>query len=180
MLRKLLAVVAIALPVSAQHVPSTHTEITIDSVIAEMNRARSETGALPLREDKRLEAAANDRMKDMEDLGYWAHRSPDGRAPFVWYQLHGYSFSNAGENLAAGFETAEVLMDSWMESPGHRDNIMNPLYSDCGVAIIEGSTTGPANGKSIVVLFGRPLVEYVEEQPVRRQASQAAANAPRP
>ncbi len=174
MLRKLLLVLAMTLPLSAQH-----SDITINSVLSGMNRVRKEKGLVPLREDSRLEAAANDRMKDMEDLGYWAHVSPDGREPFVWYRPHGYDFSSAGENLASGFETAEVLMDSWMESPGHRENIMNPLYADCGIAIIEGSTTGPAAGKSVVVLFGRPLVAYVEEPRIRRQASKAPASAPR-
>src|SRR5689334_22701180 len=98
MFRKFLLAVAIALPLYAQQ----HTNITINSVIAEMNHARAEMGLLPLREDSRLEAAANDRMKDMEDLGYWAHVSPDGRAPFVWFHPHGYNYSNAGENLASG------------------------------------------------------------------------------
>lgn len=101
-------------------------------------------------------------MHDMEDLGYWAHESPDGRAPFVWLRPRGYVYSNAGENLASGFETSEVLVESWMESPGHRDNILSPMYMDCGVAIIDGATTGRATGKSIVVLFGRQMVMPVE------------------
>ena len=158
-----------ALPLLAQ----THTEITRASVIAQMNRARAEAGLGPLHEDTRLDAAAEDRMKDMEDLGYWAHVAPDGRAPFVWLRPHGYNYANAGENLAAGFETAEVLMDSWLESPGHRDNILSPLYQDCGVAIIDGSTKGRGTGRSIVVLFGRPLVE------LRQQAYSDPAAAPR-
>jgi uncharacterized protein YkwD len=178
-MRNLFITLALALPLLAQRVPATHTDITRDAVIAQMNRARREAGIGPLHEDIRLDAAAEDRMKDMEDLAYWAHVSPDGRAPFVWFKPHGYNFSNAGENLAAGFETAEVLMDSWMESPGHRDNILSPLYQDCGVAIIDGSTKGRATGKSIVVLFGRPLVELVEEIHVTRQASTGPAALPR-
>lgn len=185
MLRKLFIALGVALPLFAQRVPATHTDITRDSVIAQMNRARAEAGLGPLRDDYRLDGAAEDRIKDMEDLGYWAHVSPDGRAPFVWLKPHGYNFSNAGENLAAGFETAEVLMDSWMESPGHRENILSPLYMDCGVAIIDGSTKGRATGKSIVVLFGRPMVELVEVPvrqqalPARQQASTGPAGAPR-
>lgn len=178
-MRNLLIALAVALPLFAQRIPATHTDITRDSVIAQMNRVRQEAGLGPLREDVRLDSAAEDRMKDMEDQAYWAHVSPDGRAPFVWLKPHGYNFSNAGENLAAGFETAEVLMDSWMESPGHRENILSPLYMDCGVAIIDGSTKGRATGKSIVVLFGRPMVELVEVPPVRQQASTGPADAPR-
>lgn len=165
----LFAVVAVvALPSFAQR---THSDITRDTVIEQMNRARAAAGVGPLHEDVRLDGAAEDRMKDMEDQAYWAHVAPDGRTPFVWYKPHGYNFSNAGENLAAGFETAEVLLESWMESPGHRDNILSPLYQDCGIAIIDGSTKGRATGKSIVVLFGRPMVELVEV-PVLRSAKQ--------
>ena len=63
-------------------------------------------------------------------------------------------FLLAGENLATGFETTELLVTGWMESPGHRDNILSPHFEDCGIAIIDGLTTRRATGKSIVVMFG--------------------------
>ena len=135
-------------------------EITPASVLAGMNRYRAEAGLPPLLEETRLEGVANDRMRDMEDLGYWAHVAPDGRGPFLMYAPHGYIFSNAGENLARGFETTSLLVKSWMESKGHRANIMSPMYRDCGVAVIDGSTTGPAAGKSIVVVFGSELRQH--------------------
>jgi uncharacterized protein YkwD len=175
-MRRFLLVAVVALPLFAQRMPSMHTDITRDSVVAQMNRARAAAGLGPLHEDVRLDGAADDRMKDMEDQAYWAHVAPDGRAPFVWLKPHGYNFSNAGENLATGFETAEVLLESWMESPGHRENILSPLYQDCGVAIIDGSTKGRATGKSIVVLFGRPLVELVEVKITRRETTGLAAS----
>ena len=130
-------------------------EITRQTVLEQMNARRISKLLPPLREDARLTLAAEDRMRDMEDLGYWAHVAPDGRSPFEWIKPRGYDYWFAGENLATGFETAEVLVDGWMESEGHRDNIMGPLYQDCGIAIIEGATTGKSTGKSIVVLFGR-------------------------
>jgi len=120
--------------------------------------ARAQAHLPPLREDGRLDAAAAERMRDMEEQGYWAHQSPDGRSPFVWLLPHGYSFRSAGENLACGFETNELLMAGWMESKGHRENILSPDYADCGVAVIDGSTTGRASGKSIVVMFGRTMI----------------------
>ena len=76
-------------------------------------------------------------------------------SPFMWLTLRGYSFSNAGENLAAGFETAEVLVQSWMESPGHRRNILAPQFHDVGIAVIEGAVARRATGRSVVVLFAR-------------------------
>ena len=132
-------------------------DITRESVIAEMNSYRAAKGLPPLREDPRLIRAADERMRDMEELAYWAHVSPDGRSPFLLLRPLGYDYQSAGENLASGFDTAEILVQAWMESRGHRDNIMSPVYQDCGVAIIEGSTTGRATGRSIVVLFARPM-----------------------
>jgi uncharacterized protein YkwD len=139
----------------------TASEITPSNIVAVMNEYRAERGLPPLHEEQRLELAAQDRVKHMEDLGYWAHQAPDGMSPFVWLAAHDYPYSVAAENLAAGFETVGVLVQSWMESPGHRANILTPEFSDCGIAVIEGSTTGPATGKSIVVLFARPQEQAV-------------------
>lgn len=130
-------------------------EITAENVIRLMNEYRAKEGLAPLAFDERLGKAAGDRMQHMEDEGYWAHDSPEGMRPFVWVKVRAYDYALVGENLAAGFETARVLVESWMESPGHRANIMSGDFEDCGISIIEGSTRGPATGKSIVVLFGK-------------------------
>lgn len=136
-------------------------EITAENVIRLMNEYRAAEALPPLGGEKRLMLAAEDRMRHMEDEGYWAHNAPDGMRPFVWVKARNYDYRLVGENLASGFETAALLVQSWMESPGHRANIMSADYQDCGIAIIEGSTKGPARGKSIVVLFGRRLAETV-------------------
>lgn len=130
-------------------------EINDVNVVHLMNAYRAAEGLPPLRVDDRLALAAADRMRDMEEAEYWSHVSPDGRQPFVWISARDYRFQYAAENLAVGFETARLLVASWMESPGHRANIMSPNLEDCGIAIIEGSTRGPATGRSIVVLFGK-------------------------
>lgn len=135
--------------------PLFATDITPDSVLSEMNSYRAKEGLSPLHFDLRLVLAAGDRMQDMEDLEYWSHEAPDGRSPFVWLKPHGYDFRFAGENLATGFETVELLVEGWMESPGHRANILSSDYADVGIAVIDGSTTHRATGKSIVVLFGK-------------------------
>ena len=101
-----------------------------------------------------LDEAAADRMRHMEEESFWSHESPDGLSPFHWLDQRQYRYRTAGENLASGFETARLLVQSWMESRGHRANILSADYEDCGIAIIDGSTLGPAPGKSIVVLFG--------------------------
>lgn len=131
------------------------TEITPESVLAQMNFYRGLSGAPALRIEPRLSAAAADRMKDMEEQQYWAHFSPAGASPFMWLTLRGYSFAAAAENLASGFDTAEILVSSWMESAGHRRNIVSPEFRDVGIAIIEGATNRRTSGRSVVVLFGR-------------------------
>ena len=150
MKRSLLLLLLVATPAFA-------SDITRASVVAAMNEYRAEHHLLPLREDVRLDAAAGDRMRDMEDQGYWAHESPDGRSPFMWLALRRYPFRFAAENLATGFETIELLLDGWMGSKGHRENILSPDYEDCGVAIIDGGTVKRSPGKSVVVMFGTAL-----------------------
>lgn len=145
------------------------SEITVDTVIELMNQYRAAEGIAPLVEDPRLSQAAEDRMRDMEEIGYWSHESPDGRSPFTWLHARGYVYSSAAENLAAGFETAPLLVSSWMESKGHRANIMARGFEHCGIAIIDGSTRGPATGKSIVVLFG--ATQYAMPAIVRKTAA---------
>jgi uncharacterized protein YkwD len=157
----------VALAVSASAV-----EITTEAVVAEMNIHRAAAGLPPLRHDDRLLRAAESRMRDMEELAYWGHIAPDGRSPFDVIRPNGYEYRYAGENLAAGFETAEVLVQSWMESKGHRANILSPLYQDCGVSIIDGATTGRGTGRSVVVLFARPISpSSPDPRPASSQAS---------
>jgi uncharacterized protein YkwD len=149
-------------------------EITTKSVVDEMNVRRAKAGLAPLREDSRLSQAADDRMRDMEEQGYWNHSDPQGRSPFQWLRPRGYDFSYAGENLASGFETAEIMVDGWMESKGHRENILSPFYSECGVSIIDGATTGRATGRSVVVLFARPRAITEPPSPDPRRVSTPA------
>jgi uncharacterized protein YkwD len=154
MKRTLAALGSLVLALSA-FASGARKEITAENVVALMNVERAAHGLPPLKLDARLARAAEDRMRDMEEGGWWSHQSPEGRSPFVWLAVRAYHYQYAGENLAAGFETAELLVSSWMESDGHRANILNPNYDDCGMAIIDGSTIRPAAGRSVVVLFAR-------------------------
>ena len=92
-------------------------------------------------------AAAKAKLFDMLKQDYFAHRTPDGRQPWAFMQAAGYRFQVAAENLAKGYDTEPELQRAWMKSRGHRANILNPLFTEIGVA--------DANGV-VVVLFGRP------------------------
>lgn len=144
-----------ALPLYADEAERLSSEISPDSVIALMNHYRRENQLPGLHADPRLMKAAEDRMRDMEEVGYWSHESPEGRSPFFWLLFRSYRFRMAGENLARGFETAGLLVSSWMDSPGHRRNILGVEFHHVGVAVIEGGTTGRYPGKSVVAIFAR-------------------------
>jgi uncharacterized protein YkwD len=143
--------------------------ISVQGVLYLMNAYRAQESLPPLHLDASLTRAAEARMRDMEDGGWWSHESPEGVSPFTWIPVD-YDYVFAAENLAAGFETLHLLVQSWMESPGHRENIMGAQYADCGIAIIDGSTKGPAMGKSIVVMFGRRKVQMLAKtEPAPKQ-----------
>lgn len=144
-----------ALPLVGGETEGLHGEITTDSVITLMNHYRRQNQLPGLHPDPRLMKAAEDRMRDMEEMGYWSHESPEGRSPFFWLLFRSYRFRMAGENLARGFETADLLVSSWMDSPGHRQNILGAEFHHVGIAVIEGGTTSRLPGKSVVVIFAR-------------------------
>jgi uncharacterized protein YkwD len=93
----------------------------------------------PLTMNPALRCAARVHSKDMAERNYFDHNNPDGEDPFVRMERAGYSFFTAGENIAAGQMTPEMVMQSWMDSPGHCSNIMNPDFADLGVGAFSGT-----------------------------------------
>src|SRR4029453_9685273 len=97
---------------------------------------------------QKLRAAARAKLFDMLKRDYFAHRTPDGRQPWAFMQAAGYRFQGGAANLAKGYHNEPELQRAWMKSRGHRGNILNPLFTEIGVA--------DANG-IVVVMFGRPV-----------------------
>jgi uncharacterized protein YkwD len=130
-------------------------ELTRENILKEMNRHREMHGLPALRSDERLDKAAADRILDMEEQEYWGHYRPDGSNPLRSLHRYDYVHLVAGENLAAGYETPEVVVQGWMESPGHRANILLDEYTDVGIAMVEGGVLHRLSGRSIVAIFAR-------------------------
>ena len=84
---------------------------------------------------------------------YWAHNSPSGKSPWVWFKEAGYSYVYAGENLAKDFGDTSRMMSAWMASPTHKDNIVNPKYTEIGLAVVPG-TIQSQETVLVVQLFG--------------------------
>lgn len=89
----------------------------------------------------------------MFEKNFWAHNGPDGTTPWYFFKKVGYNYTYAGENLARGFTTTPEVMQAWMNSPTHRENILSPNYQETGFAIRKGKLLGEET-TLIVEMFG--------------------------
>jgi hypothetical protein len=114
------------------------SEISAKNIIDLVNQTRAKEGVETLLENEKLDQAAQSKAEDMIKNNYFSHNSPGGVTPWVWFEKAGYDYQYAGENLAMGFSTVENQHKAWLESPTHRKNIVNPKYSEIGVAVAKG------------------------------------------
>lgn len=142
--------------VSAGSVLGFATEIIPDQVISLTNSQRKSVGASELKNNAQLAAAAQEKAKFMFEKDFWAHNSPDGVTPWFFIEKSGYKYSAAGENLARDFYTTNATVNAWMNSPGHKANILNSGYTEIGVAVVNGKLGGQ-DTTLVVQMFGRPL-----------------------
>lgn len=98
------------------------------------------SAAPPLRWEPRLGAAAREHSRDMAAAGRLSHSSRDGRTPWDRIAATGYEFSNVAENVAGGQPDPQAAVASWVQSPGHCANIMNPDLRDFGAGGEPGAT----------------------------------------
>lgn len=105
-----------------------------DQVVTLVNQERAKAGVKPLTADKALSAMALDKAKDMYNKGYFDHTSPTYGSPFDMMKTYGINYTYAGENIAKGQKTPQEVMQAWMNSPGHKQNILSPNYTKIGVA----------------------------------------------
>lgn len=113
-----------------------------EEVVALVNTERAEAGCGPVSGDSLLARAASGHSADMVRRDYFSHTSPEGTDPGARITAAGYRWSTYGENIAKGQRTAAAVMDSWMNSDGHRANILNCAFKEIGVGR-EDSSGGP-------------------------------------
>jgi vacuolar-type H+-ATPase subunit I/STV1 len=131
--------------------------LTVSGVINFTNQQREANGLLSLRENQRLNAAAEAKVQDMFDKQYFEHESPEGRGPSDLANDAGYKYVLVGENLALGnFKDDQALVEAWMNSPGHRANILQKRYQEIGVAVGKGMFEGKEVWLAVQE-FGTPL-----------------------
>jgi hypothetical protein len=99
---------------------------------------------------------------------YWAHNSPTGTTPWDFITASGYKYVVAGENLAKNFSTSQAVVNAWMASPTHKDNIVKPSYKEIGFAVVNGTLNGEET-TLVVQMFGSST-ESLAAKPVAPKA----------
>ena len=115
--------------------PSSVTEFE-GEVVRLVNEICKSYGLQPLIQDWQLSRVARYKSEDMQKNNYFSHTSPTYGSPFNMMKSFGISYKTAGENIAKGYSSPKAVVDAWMNSPGHRANILNSSYTHIGVGYV--------------------------------------------
>lgn len=124
------------------------------------NEERADLAEAPLRRSVVLDEAARMKAEHMAKNQYFAHYAPDGTSPWYWFTQAGYTYAHAGENLAIHFTDSSEVVEAWMNSPKHRENIVNTNFTEIGVGTAKGTFEG-YDTVYVVQLFGAPAAAPV-------------------
>jgi uncharacterized YkwD family protein len=126
-------------PATATEPAQTTTTLSAyeQKVVELTNQERSKYGLAALKADTTLSKVAREKSLDMSKNGYFSHTSPTYGSPFDMMKQFGISYQYAGENIAMGQRTPEEVVQAWMNSEGHRKNILNGNFNYIGVGYVE-------------------------------------------
>lgn len=139
--------------------------ISPGEVVRLTNERRLATGVASLKINPVLSQAALAKATDMLNKNYWAHVAPDGTEPWKFFLNAGYQYHFAGENLARDFSNPNSIIDAWMASTTHRENLLSSKYKEIGVAVIEGDLNG-VETTLIVQFFGSEFSDKAAIAPI--------------
>ncbi len=131
------------------------TLINTSNVIEFVNKERVDMGIEPLKENELLDVVAQKKLDNMMEENYFAHTSPNGTDPWEWFLQSGYDFAYAGENLATEFNDVYKQHKGWMNSPKHKQNILDERFIYTGVAVGQREVDGK-NVTLTVQVFATP------------------------
>jgi uncharacterized protein YkwD len=139
-------------------------------IITATNKARLDNGLSILVEDSKLDVSAQIKVADMLAKQYFEHESPDGKGVSDLATEVGYAYTVIGENLALGstFKNDEDVVTAWMNSPGHRANILNDTYTNIGVGVAKGAYQDSMVWV-LVQHFGKPLALCPSADPTLKE-----------
>lgn len=133
------------------------TNMSITGLLQSTNSQREGNGQADLSLNQQLNSAAQAKANDMVARNYWSHNTPDGQEPWVFFNNAGYKYTKAGENLAYGFNDSSGTITGWMNSPPHRENLLDSSFIEVGFGFANGSNYNNAGNETVVVaMYGRP------------------------
>lgn len=142
-----------------QGVLSYATNMTPSGLLTSTNTQREQNKRTDLALNPTLSQAAQAKAEDMITRNYWSHTTPDGQEPWAFINQTGYQYQAAGENLAYGFTTSPAAITGWMNSPGHRANLLNENYSEVGFGIANSPNyQGEGEQTIVVAMYAKPAV----------------------
>jgi hypothetical protein len=145
--------------VSARGVLGYATDVSPTGLVNSTNNQRIAAGLGSLALNAKLNQAAQSKANDMVARDYWSHNTPDGATPWTFFSAAGYSYANAGENLAYGFDTSDSTVTAWMNSPEHKANILGS-YTEVGFGIANsGNYQGTGPETIVVAMYATPAAE---------------------
>ena len=121
------------------NIPTASASVTAyeKEVVRLVNIERANRGLAALEYDWQLSRVARYKSEDMQSNNYFSHTSPTYGSPFNMMKSFGIAYKTAGENIAKGYKTPEAVVKGWMNSPGHRANILNSSFTHIGVGYVE-------------------------------------------
>lgn len=157
------------------------SNISISGLLSATNSERAAAGKSSLKINSKLNAAAQGKANHMITNNYWAHTSPNGVTPWYWFDWAGYDYLVAGENLAYGFDTSNGVVNGWMNSPSHRDNMLNAAFEEVGFGIANGDNYQGGPNTVVVAHYADPAVLSQETEPEPAPSGGSSGNdAPTP
>lgn len=118
------------------NVPEHEGQAVEQEVVRLVNVERAKAGLPALKADWELARVAEHKSQDMADKNYFSHTSPTYGSPFTMMKNYGIAYKSAGENIAQGQTTAAQVVNAWMNSAGHKANILNQNYTHIGVGFV--------------------------------------------
>lgn len=143
---------------SSASVLGISTDFSSVSLLKATNHQRLKAGQPELTIDPQLTAAAQAKANDMARQNYWGHMSPSGQTPWNLLAANGYQYQLAGENLAYGFASAADTVNGWMNSPGHRANVLHSSYVHIGFGVANSPNFQGRGPQTIIVAqYAKPV-----------------------
>jgi hypothetical protein len=154
------------------------SDISTQQLLILTNQQRENNSLSALTDNPELDQAAANKALDMFNKDYWAHDAPDGTTPWVFIKGAGYNYVYAGENLARGFNNASDVINAWMNSPEHRQNVLSANYQDVGFAVATGKLTGEDTVLVVEMLGSTSLAGSTVAKNTVPPTTEVAANTP--